>query len=288
MTARAPVEPTSPFADLAFHVLAHLDVPGHTSLFDSRYVRWARSGLSAGAVEAIAEDAAVLSALHAAEPHVESVHALPFLHARIEDMLRSAARPLEELTRADVADAGVLEALRSVDAKLVEILRADLALAGAAYARAFEERIRPALERACDALRDAYAIACDLMPSLLTARVELAHPLGARGRVIRDRIVVGAPAEWNDVTPESAIVLAMHERAVSLARGEWADVEWHALREVARRVEHAPESLADAHRRWLDGLDLRSLLDTVRERDPRAEALRDCPDRAETLRRILA
>jgi hypothetical protein len=274
VSARAPIEPTSSFADLVFHVLSHLAVPGHTSLHAPRYVVWARRELDAGAVDPIAEDATVLSALHAAEPHVESLHALPFLHDRIDDMLASAARPLDELRPVDVADAAVLRALRSVDPKLVDILRADIALAGRAYARTFEARIRPLLVRACDALREPFAIACDLMPSLLTARIELAHPLGRRGRVIRDRIVVGAPSVWNDVTPESAIVLAMHERAVSLAQGEWATVERLALREVARRLEHAPTPLAEAHHRWLHTLDLPPLLPEI---TAQSCCVGDCP-----------
>ena len=274
MIARGPIEPTSSFADLAFHVLAHLAVPGHTSLHSSRYVAWARRELEAPAVDPIVEDVEVLAALHAKERRVESLHALPFLHERIEDMLASAPRPLEELGPDDVADAAVLRALRPVDTELVEILRADIALAARAYARAFETRIRPLLAHACDALRDPFAIACDLMPSLLTARIELAHPLGMRGRVLRDRIVVGSPAEWNDVTPESAIVLAMHERAVSLAHGSWADVERHALREVARRIEQAPAPLAEAHHRWLHSLDLTPLLPEITTESCQ---LGDCP-----------
>lgn len=274
MSARAPIEPTSSFANLAFHVLAHLAVPGHTSLFSPRYVAWARRELGPAAVDAIVEDAAVLAALHAAEPNVESLHALPFLHHRIDDMLATAARPLGALGPTDVADAAVLRALRSVDPKLVDILRADIALAGRAYARVFDDRIRPALARACDTVREPFALACELMPTLLTARIELAHPLGQRGRVLRDRIVVGAPAEWNDVTPETTIVLAMHERAVSLAEGDWATVERQALREVTRRLEHAPPALAEAHHRWLHSLDLTPLLPEITTESCQ---LGDCP-----------
>lgn len=257
------VAPTGPFADLTFHALAHLAVPGHTSLYDPRYVRWAEESLPREAVEAIATDAPLLAQLHASEPHVERLHALPLLHDTIEDMLAVATKSLHELDPSDVADPGVLASLRTVDEKLVEILRADLALAGPSYARAWTERVRPSLARTCPSVGRVLETACGLMPAMLTARVELAHPLGPRGRVAGDRIVVGAPATWNDVDPETTVVLALHERAVSLSRGPWARVEWDALREVARRMVEAPESLAEAHARWLAQLDLKPLVHAI-------------------------
>jgi len=148
VTRTGPVEPTGSFADLAFHALAHLRVPGHTSIFDPRYVSWARGALPPEAVEPIEEDARLLQTLHGGEPRVEALHALPLLHGTIEGFLRTADRALDELEAGDVVDPTALDVLRSVDPSVVEILRADLALAAPAYARAWEERIRPALKEA--------------------------------------------------------------------------------------------------------------------------------------------
>ncbi|MBL8943550.1 MAG: hypothetical protein JNK45_10395, partial [Myxococcales bacterium] len=90
-------------------------------------------------------------------------------------------------------------------------------------------------------------------------------------RAYADRIVVGAPAPWHDGGAAQSVVLALHEHAVrdladrDAGGGDWADVEWWALRHVAARLVGDGE-LAAAHARWLAQLDLTGLVAILCER----------------------
>ena len=84
--------PTTDFADLCFHALAHVRLPPPGDLYDGAYVAWAKGALDADAVAPFAEDAATLSRICARSPErALALAALPILFDSIE-AFRPAAR----------------------------------------------------------------------------------------------------------------------------------------------------------------------------------------------------
>lgn len=282
------IAPTTDFADLVFHAFAHVPVADHTSLFDRRYVAWAAER-SPASCSPFVEDAGVLAQRWASLADTSAIQVLPILHSSIDEFLDTARLELRELDASHVASEGALRTLRTVDETLVELLRADLALAARSYASFFAERIVAELSAMIGPMR---AIARP-MAAHLPDSIEISSALGAHGRALADRIVVGAPLPWAEIEPASPIVLALHEHLVhsSMATGadRYAVTEWDALVRGAEIMCTAPGELATAHARWLEALGLAPLLDRVvecglldRERATRiAEA---GPERRELLR----
>jgi hypothetical protein len=255
------VAPTTDFADLVFHALAHLPLSDHTTLFDPRYLAWAER-LPEETRAPFAEDATVLVRRWALRD-AGGLQFFPILQASIADFLVSARKEFRELRSDDVGSAPALDALRRVDEALVEILRADLALAAREYEAVFAERIRPELARFCDPI----AALSESLARHLPERIELSSVLGPRGRALGARIVVGAPLAWAEIETATPIVLALHEHLVrtSTARGadRYAATEWDALVRGADIVAGGAAEIAPAHARWVERLALRPLLDRL-------------------------
>jgi hypothetical protein len=274
----------SAYVELAFAALAHLapgDADRHglsafSSAHDARYLTWAHAALPPAAWRPLAEDASTIASLLAAAParDVVALQLLPALHDDLDHLVRTARRPLAELSEADVADATVLAALTAVAPAIVELLRCGMLLCAPAWRSAHAATIAPELSRARDAVAPWLSQVTQRAPSLARHRVELTHALGVRGRAFgAGRICVGAPCPWNGLPPEHAALQALHEIAVCAAvatappaqdeQQRWAWTEAAALAAVTELVRGSP--LESAHQAWSARFDLRAIGDADRD-----------------------
>ena len=294
-TMAAVVSLAGPYADLVYHVLAHVPVDGPSSVHDAHYLAWSRATLPEPARRPAEEDAEVMGVLYARTEGAALLHALPALHDDLPAFCASAAKGLGELEAHEVADHDLLRALLGIDRRLAEIVRCAMALAARAYGSAHAERVEPELRRAAAEIAPLFDDAMDLMPAMRHFRVELVHPLGPRGRVIGRRILVGAPVPWCGLPPAHPVLQAMHECAVACADGErraagvaapqagdtYVECEWRAMRAVEqvargtawqgrhaawRGVFTTDELDAEARRLGVNG-DVGSLVAVLREGD---------------------
>ena len=273
------LEVASDVTQLALHALALVPIAGPGNLHDPAYTRWAEEHLPTEAIDPITRDAPLISA------HADAaLQWVPELFRDIAQLQASAA--IDELRPSDVHRQDALWAWRSAS-PAGELLRAAMGLAALAFRDAWP---RDRCAEAADRHRGIFERAARLHPALGRARVELAWPLGARGRAFPSRVIVGVPEDWTGLAPETPAVLALHEAAVRERAGGYTVVEWGALCEVASRVADADEALRDAHRAWLATLSLEALVAGALERglcdDATAIALLDAPeDRAERFAR---
>ena len=280
---------TSDAAELVFHGLAFVPIADDAppaaraaSLFNPPYCRWISECAGSNAVSWFEEDAALLTRLLAQEEVAQAVSCLALLHPTIDELLQKAPKPLLDLTAAEVHHAGALALLRSLESAAVEILRADIALAAPAYRTAFNERVRPRLDRVAQAVEDRAATLRDMPPWLDLNTVELSLALGCCGRVLGDRVIVGVGAPDSDDGAASAQVLRLtiHERAIQRAsrllesRGlpsGWRDVEPLALAVEARIVRGT--ELEQNHLQWLASLSRAGLQPETAELKQQADEL---------------
>lgn len=243
------------FAQLCFHVLAHVRRAGPGDLFDASVVAWSRATLDAAAQRQLEEDAAVLSALWREAPALDVLDALPALHGSLAGFRRTAAGALAAVTADAVADAGVLRALQGLGAA-GEVVHAALGLLVGPFAEVHARAIAPRLEREAPAIAATLEALAPYVPGLAAARVELALALGRRGRAMPGRIVIGVGT--------GAAIVAAHEVAVgSSGQVEYVRAEWAALGRLARWLQPAPGPLREAHAAWLAGLDLGALVEAA-------------------------
>ncbi|HEY4116616.1 MAG TPA: hypothetical protein VGM56_02120 [Byssovorax sp.] len=246
--------------DVAAHLLAHVPVPASAprlaraaSLWDARYVAWARATLPEATIGPIVRDAALLGALVGRGPGGHRLQAMLGLHDDAEGWARAARVDVGELARGWAADA--LVALADDARELVEVARADAGLVAWSYARARDGAIAREIDEATAAVAGRLSELLEAVPAIAGARVMLSHPLGRCGRALPDAIVVGAPAAWNGLDADEAAVRVAHEVAVHLATGalgaegdetRWLGVEAAALDAVALRLAGTPFSRAHA------------------------------------------
>lgn len=269
--------PAPAVVELALHALAFAPMPEPGSLFDPRYVAWCRGQLPSAAWQVLADDAPLLAALAAcAGPAWWSLQGLAFAHRDLSALVAAGARPLDARDRADAPQPAAGTALRelaSAHESLVEVARADAALVARAYAEAHRTVIAPALAVALDDARPALAAAAARVPSLARVPVLLSFTLGPRGRSFGETLVVGAPSAWSPLPASRPAVLAVHERAVSLAarlaagdpHTRWARSEAAALRAVALHLADSP--LASDWERWRETVDASGLEDAADAKD---------------------
>lgn len=285
------LRPQGAFAELCLHVLAHLPLGDAGASFAPDYLAWA---VAVGATDEQALDDGARIAACVRPSSRPLLHRWPGLHTSLAGFDATRTRAIAELADDDVDDRGLLRALQAADDPALELVHAMLALAAPAWSRIHATMIAAPLEAACRDAQPLLARACGRVPSLHDVRVELSWTLGPRGRAYPDRIVVGAPAAWHDGDAATSIALAVHEHAVrdladrEIGAGDWADVEWWALRHVAARLD-GDDELATAHARWLARLDLAGLVAILRQRGAidaaQAERLLEVPDaRAALLR----
>ena len=260
MTATPRLSATDAFTDLVLHVLAHVSVPGPEDLFEPRYVAWAEAATPADLHARLLADADVLAHRWSSAEGL-ALQAWPDLHRDLPAFFVTRARALADVRSDEVASPGVLARLQACTPAIGELVHAQLGLLAPWFAKMHNDVVTPAIAEVLDEVAEVLADAAALVPSFARERVELAWPLGPRGRGLAGRIVIGAPAPWNGMAPATTAVLALHEHAVRCAStSEWASAEWTALRELAGAMRGAPAPLRSAHAGWLESLELASLV----------------------------
>jgi hypothetical protein len=216
------------------------------SCHDRRYIAWAENELGPADARPLGEDARVLARVASTHEVLARAQALAWVFDRPEAF---AERELVTLSNHEVADAGALAIVRSAG-PVAEILRAAAELEIEYVARlpgvTFDDALAHELERV--------ALAA---PSLPAFTVSIARSLQWRGRVHGSSIIVGMPwAEGPD--PEHVAWQAAHEATVSeCAGGSYELVESSAIALLRERAVAA--GLEEAHRRWIERLDLRGV-----------------------------
>lgn len=256
--------------EVALHALALVPAPEPGSLHDPRYLAWCRASLDERAWRPVADDAPVLTSLITqAGSSWWALQHLPFAHRDVDALVAAARVPVSDLAPGDPPHADAVVALQSLargHEALVEIVRADVALVARPYASAFDATVAPRVAEGVALAEPSLRAALALAPSLARCDLRLSFALGARGRARGDTLLLGAPAAWNDLPPEHPAVLALHERAVTLAmregmggdaRARWAVSEGVALCATEALVRESP--LAAAWRRWRAEVDVRGV-----------------------------
>lgn len=257
------VAPLSACAELCVHALAYVPFTDPGTSYDPRYLAWARAhGLGGDAMRTDGEIVA-----RAIGPRARALlHHWPALWPDLDALAAARTRALADLTANDVADPALLAAIRAADDPALEVFHATVALELPQWRRVHDDVVRPAMARASVDVASRLATIAEHITTLQRQTIALSWALGPRGRGYATRLVIGAPAPWHDGGPERSIVLALHEHAVrDLAQGDWATVEWSALRRVASWVDAWPE-LQHAHAAWVARLDLRGLVATLVQR----------------------
>ena len=237
-----------PFADLVFHVLAH--VPGRfaASVYDRGYVGWTESHLGPLRGRDLGEGVDALARMLTSHEACVRVQWLAWLFGDLDRAARAYDRPLSELTDGDVDRSRVLARLRADPRS--ETLYCTVALEAEWHARLPPWGLDPGLEAALAARRI-------VAPELARFDVGVVRSLARRGRVFEGEIWVGASGEvppW--ASCERVAWQAAHEATVaelSGARLAFEELEHAAvvlLRERAARVGEGA-----AHARWLETLD---------------------------------
>lgn len=253
------IGPAGDFADLVFHLWAHVQASGPGSSFDARYVAWSRSVFEASVQARVEEDAGIIGARW----H-DALHQWPLLHGGLDGFVKTAGQELAEVRAARVADAHVLKSLQAIDDPVVEVVHASLSLLAGPWRDVYTSEVVPTMNEVLPHVDGVVSQALVVAPELGSRRIELSWALGPRGRAMPDRIIVGAPAPWNEQAPILSVVLALHEHAVLEAdTDDYFGAEWYALRINAARTRNAPNELRDAYDAWLAGLDLGAVLAQV-------------------------
>lgn len=276
---------------LALHVLAHVPRPGPGDLYDPRYIAWSAAHISPAARHQLQTDAALLATL----PGLADLDLFPFLHNTLAAYQRTTPRALADLHPDDVAAPTLLRALQSLG-PTAELMHIAMSLQAPGFARIHAAHLTPWSHTAIPAISPWLTALASIVPDpskLKTYRIELAPPLGPRGRAFADRILIGCPDPLTD--PISPAIVALHEYAVCTSgHVDYTSAEWHALTQCARWCTRAPPPLRSAHARWLATLDLTHLITAaqaaalITETD--ATTLRTSPpsSRADLLRALRA
>ncbi|HEX6276398.1 MAG TPA: hypothetical protein VFZ53_25330 [Polyangiaceae bacterium] len=256
-----------PWADLVFHVLAHVSSSTPASVYDPAYVEFAARYLGAPEARPLGADVRALAAFATNHARYAALQGVAWLFASIEEDERTRERDLSALGAADVADPALLGALRGIG-PAVEVLRCAAELEAEAHARlpAFELD-RATLEVALESVGRA-------APALAGYRLGIVRSLRLRGRVRDGEIWIGAPGaepgpELFHVAWQAAHEATVDElaRTLETPRADDRPVESAALVLLAERAAGA--GLADEHAAWFShfGLD-RSVLELSSQPSP--------------------
>lgn len=241
--------PAPKTTELAFTGLCFVDVPadappaaraaslGPGSTGGAEVQRWAEATLPDGVRTWFAADAALLSA---ATRDVRVAHGLSWFALVTDDELsRFRSRPIGALAQ----ESPTLGALARLDSPAVEIFWADLGLSLEAFTPVFDRELAPRLARCAEEFDRLVAGLSFAAAWLRLSETELSFALGAHGRVLGERVVVGLGDPANPSVARAASK-SLHEHAVRASasaleqRGEpagWPQVEAVAL-ELERRL----------------------------------------------------
>lgn len=233
------------WADVVFHVLAHLRADGLPSALYSRwYVSFAAQALGPVSQRALGQDLSILSVLLSDHVALAAVQALAWLWTDSDAALACADKELGDLCAIEVADERVLRALRARP-QAAEVLRCAALLEAAACHHLPLPRVdAPGL---ADTLGELLAYA----PGLRDAVVTPMRCLTVHGRVRGASIYVGVPGEG--VTLEHVAVQAAHEATVGEVLAQPTSLSERQVEQVALVLLHARicrSRWAAAHRSW--------------------------------------
>lgn len=248
---------TRPFADLVFHVLAHVPARGAANAYDRAYVSWSESLLGPASARELGEGIDALARMLTSHEASVRVQRLAWLFEGIERASRVFDHALSEIPERDIDRPSLVAGLRGDP--LVEALFCTVALEAAWHARLPPVEVAPGLESALSARRN-------VAPELARFDVGLVRSLVRRGRVFDGEIWVGAPgdaAPW--ANRELVAWQAAHEATVAELAPARLPFEEHEHAAVVLLSERAArEGEGESHARWLRTLDAPS---------PRREAL---------------
>jgi hypothetical protein len=255
LAALITVRQASLWTESVFHVLAHVEAPGLApSCHNPAWIEWAAVRFGLSTTRSLAEDLEVIRRAATTHDALASVQALAWVFDSARACKRVTERELAMLGREDVASFDALT-IALAAGPVAEVLRAasELELPILGEAESIPPGQLDTVGHALDALVDA-------APSLGRFEIAIARPLGLRGRTLGSSIVVGLPG-IGCPDAEHAAWQAAHEATVNelalLRSSSFAELERRALALLRSRARAA--GLADAHRRWLDRLDLRAL-----------------------------
>jgi hypothetical protein len=220
-----------PWADLVFHVLAHVEATETlpSSVSDEAYRTFVEAHLGPASERALGGDARVLGDVLRDHAELSRVQTLAGVFRDAEHAARVRGRDLTMLMAEDVAEPVFLESAKNGGAAM-EVLRAAAELEAPFHARL--PPVRTDLE-AFDRALQARAVCA---PLLTQFRISCLRSLRLRGRVVPGHIWVGAPGVDPPLTALHAAWQACHEATVAEVGAAAAR---RGLAIVERTVEHA-------------------------------------------------
>lgn len=219
------------WAELVFHVLAHVRVSAPASAYDSTWIGFVAEHAGASSERPLGEDAIVLAR---AAPTHDLLASLQLMAWLFRDAARAAEcgdRGLDTLGAADVDDADVLRMMQKPERiAAAEVLRAAAELESEVVAGLPSPVVLDAVP--CPA------------PWAAPFGVTGIRPLRIRGRVYRNEILVGVPCLALGPTAEHVAWQTAHEATVAgLSRAAIAA----GLATAHRTLEHAAITLLTEH-----------------------------------------
>lgn len=244
------------WADLVFHVLAHVRATRHlaASLYDSEYVRWVEAHCGPSSARTLAGDADVLGRVVTTHEGLASLQLLAWLHSTVDAARGHAEIELTRLTSTQV-DAPELLLPLSRMGPAVEVLRCAALLEEDSWSSL------PSPPDAAGDLQERLVAMVMVAPWLAQCRVRRVRSLRLRGRVRGNEIWVGHPGDALGVSIEHAAWQAAHEATVrEVVEGmetmgkppSFAVVEHVAVVFLADRAASA--GMAEGHRAWFSHL----------------------------------
>ncbi len=207
MASTLIVTPASDWAQLVFHVLAHLKPQTNmpASLYDAHYVRWCEQHLEPAQLRTLAADTEALSQLCPTHAQLARLSLMPLLFSSIAQAERCHAAELSELKASEVDSAELLASLRVHDAS--ELLRCAALLECSTWERLPQFAPGSALEERLQEL-------APLTPTLANMQVHTVPALRLRGRVMQRKIWIGLPNDVFGPSVEHVCWQAVHEATV--------------------------------------------------------------------------
>lgn len=235
-----------PFADLVFHVLAHVPGDAAASAFDPIYTAWSESQIGPASKRSLGEDAPALATLAPNHDALVRAQLVAWIVRDREKARQLFERPLAEIGPDEVDDRAALK--HAAGDPAAELLWCAAALEDEAHARLPPMRADP--------IGDNPLI--DVAPNLGELDVGIVRALRLRGRVFGREIWVGEPGTApHQPSLEHVFWQCAHE-AAAVEIGEhapnlpFAGVEHGSVVLLAIRSERAGR--AEAHARWLSSL----------------------------------
>ena len=233
------------WADLVFHVLAHVRVAAAASAYDDTWIHFVARHSGPASQRPLGEDAVVLASAAPTHDALASLQLLAWLWNDVARAGKCSDRTLDALDAEDVDDPDVLAALQRPETiTAAEVLRA---------AAELELEVVSALPPVVPLS----AVSCPVAWAS-DYSVEGIRSLRLRGRVYRNEILVGVPCRevgpsaehvaWQ--TAHEATVACLQREALAAALPITHEALEHAaitmLREHAERIDRS-----DEHVRWL-------------------------------------